>query len=141
MPLVVQKYGGTSIGTPERIRAVARRVADARREGTDVVVVVSAMGHTTDELTALAAQVTPDAQRRHPRELDMLLTAGERITMALTAMAIRDCGMEAISLTGSQAAIITDTTHTGRASRRSARTACARSSHAAASSSWPASRA
>jgi aspartate kinase len=113
MPLVVQKYGGTSIGTPERIRAVAGRVADARREGTDVVVVVSAMAHTTDELTALAAQVTPDAQRRHPRELDMLLTAGERITMALTAMAIRDCGMEAISLTGSQAAIITDTTHTG----------------------------
>jgi aspartate kinase len=113
MGLVVQKYGGTSVGTPERIRAVARRVAAARREGADVVVVVSAMGHATDELVTLAAAVTPDARRDHPRELDMLLTAGERIAMALTAMAIRDCGMEAISLTGSQAAIITDTTHTG----------------------------
>ena len=111
--LIVQKYGGTSVGTPERIRIVAERVAAARRAGAEVVVVVSAMGHTTDELTALAAQVTPDARRSHPRELDMLLTAGERITMALVAMAIRDCGIEAISLTGSQAAIITDGTHTG----------------------------
>ncbi|HEX6309940.1 MAG TPA: aspartate kinase [Longimicrobiales bacterium] len=113
MSLIVQKYGGTSVGTPERIRAVARRVAAERRTGADVVVVVSAMGHATDELTALAAQVTPDARRRHPRELDMLLTAGERIAMALVAMAIGDCGFEAISLTGSQAAIITDNTHTG----------------------------
>lgn len=112
-PLVVQKYGGTSVGTPERIRAVAERVAAERRGGADVVVVVSAMGHTTDELTRLAAEVTPDARRHHPRELDMLLTAGERITMALAAMALRDCGIEAISLTGSQAAIITDGTHTG----------------------------
>jgi aspartate kinase len=111
--LVVQKYGGTSVGTPERIRAVAKRVAAERRRGVDVVVVVSAMGHTTDELTRLATEVTKDARRTHPRELDMLLTAGERITMALTAMAIRDCGIEAISLTGSQAAIITDNTHTG----------------------------
>jgi len=113
MSLIVQKYGGTSVGTPERIRIVAERVAAERRAGADVVVVVSAMGHTTDELTALAARVTPDARRKHPRELDMLLTAGERITMALVAMAIRDCGIEAISLTGSQAAIITDGTHTG----------------------------
>jgi aspartate kinase len=113
MELIVQKYGGTSVGSPERIRNVARRVARARRAGSNVVVVVSAMGHTTDELTALAAQVTPDARLQHPRELDMLLSAGERITMALTAMAIRDCGLEAISLTGSQAAIITDGTHTG----------------------------
>jgi aspartate kinase len=113
MALVVQKYGGTSVGSPERIRAVARRVAGARREGADVVVVVSAMGDATDELVALAGEVTEDARRDHPRELDMLLTAGERIAMALTAMAIRDCGLEAISLTGSQAAIITDTTHTG----------------------------
>ena len=113
MSLIVQKYGGTSVGTPERIRVVAGRVAAERRAGADVVVVVSAMGHTTDELTALAARVTPDARRKHPRELDMLLTAGERITMALVAMAIRDCGIEAISLTGSQAAIITDGTHTG----------------------------
>jgi aspartate kinase len=113
MSLVVQKYGGTSVGSPERILAVAGRVAAERRAGSDVVVVVSAMGHTTDELVSLAAAVTKDARREHPRELDMLLTAGERITMALTAMAIRDCGVEAISLTGSQAAIITDTTHTG----------------------------
>lgn len=111
--LIVQKYGGTSVGTPDRIRTVARRVAEARRAGDDVVVVVSAMGHTTDELVRLADDVTDGARVRHPREMDMLLTAGERITMALTAMAIRDCGSEAISLTGSQAAIITDGTHTG----------------------------
>jgi aspartate kinase len=111
--LIVQKYGGTSVGTPERIRAVARRVAAAKRSGIEVVVVVSAMGATTDELLALAAQVSSDARRNHPRELDMLLTAGERIAMSLTAMAIADCGIEAISLTGSQAAILTDETHTG----------------------------
>jgi aspartate kinase len=110
--LIVQKYGGTSVASPERIKSVARRVAVAKRTGTDVVVVVSAMGHTTDELLALAAQVSPDPRRRHPRELDMLLTAGERIAMSLTAMAIADCGIEAISLTGSQAAILTDETHT-----------------------------
>jgi len=113
MTLVVQKFGGTSVGSPERIRAVARRVCDAKGHGHDVVVVVSAMGHTTDELVTLAAQVTPDARRSHPREMDMLLTSGERIAMALLAMAIRDCGSEAISLTGSQAAIITDNTHMG----------------------------
>jgi aspartate kinase len=113
MPLIVQKYGGTSVATPDRIRIVARRVAEARRAGDDVVVVVSAMGHATDELVSLAAQVTRNARRDHPREMDMLLTAGERVTMALTAMAIRDCGIEAISLTGSQAAIITDEVHTG----------------------------
>lgn len=111
--LIVQKYGGTSVGTPDRIRTVARRVAEARQAGDDVVVVVSAMGHTTDELVRLADEVTDGARARHPREMDMLLTAGERITIALTAMAIRDCGSEAISLTGSQAAIITDGTHTG----------------------------
>jgi aspartate kinase len=110
--LIVQKYGGTSVASPERIQAVAQRVAAAKRSGTDVVVVVSAMGHSTDDLLALAAQVSPDARRRHPRELDMLLTAGERIAMSLTAMAIADCGIEAISLTGSQAAILTDETHT-----------------------------
>jgi aspartate kinase len=113
MGLIVQKYGGTSVGSPDHIRRVAGRVAAARRAGNDVVVIVSAMGHTTDELVALAAEVTADARRHHPREMDMLLTAGERIAMALTAMAIRDCGIEAISLTGSQAAIITDSTHTG----------------------------
>ena len=113
MGLIVQKFGGTSVGTPERVQLVAARVARERRAGSEVVVVVSAMGHNTDELLKLAGQVTRDARRRHPRELDMLLTAGERISMALLAMAIRDTGVEAISLTGSQAAIITDETHTG----------------------------
>ena len=113
MALLVQKYGGTSVATPERIRHVARRVARWRRAGHDLVVVVSAMGDTTDELLALARQVSPDPRRRHPRELDMLLTAGERIAMALLAMAIREERVEAISLTGSQAAIITDEVHTG----------------------------
>jgi aspartate kinase len=111
MPLIVQKFGGTSVGTPERIRAVARRVARARARGDDLVVVVSAMGHTTDELTELAAQVT-GAAGRHAREMDMLLTAGERISAALLTMAIREEGAEARSFTGSQAAIITDEQHT-----------------------------
>ena len=111
--LIVQKFGGTSVGSPDRIRRVAARVAAEKRAGNDVVVVVSAMGATTDDLVSLATQVTAEPRRRHPRELDMLLTAGERITMALTAMAIRDLGVEAISLTGSQAAIITDEAHTG----------------------------
>jgi aspartate kinase len=114
MALVVQKYGGTSVGTPERIRAVARRAVAARRRGDDLVVVVSAMGDTTDDLLSLAEQVTGSAApgREHPREVDMLLTAGERISMALLAMAIRQEGEEALSFTGSQAAIITDGTHT-----------------------------
>ncbi|MBW3553548.1 MAG: aspartate kinase [Gemmatimonadetes bacterium] len=113
MALIVQKYGGTSVGDPERIRRVAERVCRFRREGHDMVVVVSAMGDTTDELVALAESVSAAAGKRHPREMDMLLTAGERISMALVAMAIREAGQEAISFTGSQAAIITDSTHTG----------------------------
>ena len=112
MPLIVQKFGGTSVGDPERIRKVADRVVRARQEGTDLVVVVSAMGHSTDELMQLASELVADP-RRHPRELDMLLTAGERIAMALLAMAICERGAEAVSLTGSQAAIITDGSHTG----------------------------
>lgn len=113
MALIVQKYGGTSVADPDRVRRVAARVARERRGGDSVVVVVSAMGDSTDDLLELAKQVTADARRRHPREFDMLLTAGERISMALLAMAIRDLGVEALSLTGSQAAIITDETHTG----------------------------
>jgi aspartate kinase len=113
LALLVQKYGGTSLGDPERIRRVAARVARSRAAGHDLVVVVSAMGHTTDELTTLASAVSADPARRHPREMDMLLTAGERISMALVAMAIRETGAEAISFTGSQAAIITDGHHTG----------------------------
>ena len=114
MALVVQKYGGTSVGSPERIRAIARRVAAARARGDDMVVVVSAMGDTTDDLLQLAAQVTGSERPggSHPREMDMLLTSGERISMALVAMAIREAGAEALSFTGSQAAIITDETHT-----------------------------
>jgi len=108
MALIVKKFGGTSVGDAARIRNVARRVADDRKAGNDVVVIVSAMGATTDELVRLASEVS---EHTHERELDMLLTAGERISMALLAMAIRDCGVEAMSLTGSQAGILTDTAH------------------------------
>ncbi len=108
MALVVQKYGGTSVGTPEKILAVARRIAQAHREGTQLVVVVSAMGHTTDELISLAGQVSKAPPRR---EMDMLLSTGERISMALLSMALSDLGVKAISLTGSQSGIITDTSH------------------------------
>ena len=112
--LIVQKYGGTSVGSPERIQSVAARVARARRRGDQLVVVVSAMGHTTDELTTLAGRVTGEdrPQAVHPREMVMLLSAGERIASALLTMAIRQQGLEARSFTGSQAAIITDTRHT-----------------------------
>jgi aspartate kinase len=108
MALLVQKYGGSSVADAERIRMVASRVAEARRAGHDVVVVISAMGDTTDDLIALAKQVTPSPPER---EMDMLLTAGERIAMALLAMAIHEEGVEAMSLTGSQAGILTDTSH------------------------------
>jgi aspartate kinase len=108
MALIVQKYGGTSVGDAARIRRVADRVVATRRAGNDVVVVVSAMGDTTDDLVALANQVSADPP---PRELDMLLTAGERISMALLAMAIAERGVTAKSFTGSQAGIITDTLH------------------------------
>jgi aspartate kinase len=106
--LIVQKFGGTSVGDPERIRGVAQRVVATAENGADVCVAVSAMGRTTDELIALAQQVSP---RPHPRELDMLLTAGERISIALLSMAINDLGREAVSFTGSQAGIVTDTSH------------------------------
>jgi len=109
--LIVQKYGGTSVGSPERIMRVAERVVASAASGDQVCVVVSAMGATTDELLELAGQVSA---KPHPRELDMLLTAGERISMALLSMAIIDLGGRAISFTGSQAGIRTDTSH-GRA--------------------------
>ncbi len=109
MALVVQKYGGTSVGDADRIRAVADHIARTRRTGTDVVVVVSAMGKTTDALIRLAEDVS---RVRPGRELDMLLTAGERISMALMCMALAELGVAAVSFTGSQAGIITDTTHT-----------------------------
>lgn len=108
MTLVVQKYGGTSLATPEHISAVADRVCATARSGNEVVVVVSAMGQTTDELISLAQAITPDPPAR---EMDMLLTSGERIAMALTAIAIHARGVSAVSLTGSQAGILTDGTH------------------------------
>ena len=108
MPIIVQKYGGTSVGTVDRIRAVADRVVRAREDGNDVVVVVSAMGDTTDELLAMANEM---ADPPEPRELDMLLTAGERIAMSLLGIAINARGCKAASYTGSQAGVITDTQH------------------------------
>jgi aspartate kinase len=108
MALIVQKYGGTSVADAPRIRHVADRVVATTQAGHDVVVVVSAMGDTTDELVSLANRVSSDPP---PRELDMLLTAGERISMALLAMAIAERGVTAKSFTGSQAGIITDTLH------------------------------
>ncbi len=108
MSLLVQKYGGTSVEGPERIRAVAGRVAAARAAGHDTVVVVSAMGNSTDDLIALALQVSPNPSRR---ELDMLVSTGERVSMALLAMALHDLGVEAISFTGSQSGVLTDGAH------------------------------
>ena len=106
--LIVQKYGGTSVAQPERIQRVADRIADRYGRGHSLVVVVSAMGHTTDELIELAHQVS---KRPPQREMDMLLTAGERISMALLSMALSDRGIPAVSFTGSQSGIITDGTH------------------------------
>jgi aspartate kinase len=106
--LVVQKYGGSSVADADGIKRVAQRIVATRKAGNSVVVVVSAMGDTTDELRDLANQVSPAPPGR---ELDMLLTAGERISMALLAMAIANLGLEARSFTGSQAGVITDSTH------------------------------
>jgi aspartate kinase len=111
MATIVQKYGGSSVGDAEGIKRVAERVVAFAATGDRVCVVVSAMGDATDELFELAAEVSSDP---HERELDMLLTAGERISMALVSMAIIDLGREAVSFTGAQAGIITDATH-GRA--------------------------
>lgn len=108
MALVVQKFGGTSLADADRIRHVAERVTENHTAGNRVVVVVSAMGETTDELIGLAGNVS---ERAHPREMDMLLTAGERISMALVAMAIEDYGVPAVSFTGSQAGILTTSVH------------------------------
>ncbi|WP_165986051.1 aspartate kinase [Streptomyces sp. YIM 98790] len=108
MGLVVQKYGGSSVADAEGIKRVAKRIVEAKKQGHQVVVVVSAMGDTTDELIDLAREVTPVASGR---EFDMLLTAGERISMALLAMAIKTLGHEAQSFTGSQAGVITDSVH------------------------------
>jgi len=108
LALIVQKYGGSSVGDAEKIKHVARRIIDTQNAGNQVCVVVSAMGDTTDELLDLANQV---ADNPTGRELDMLLTAGERISMALLAIAINDLGAKSLSFTGSQAGIITDEVH------------------------------
>jgi aspartate kinase len=106
---VVMKFGGTSVADAERIKRAAQRIVAAREDGARVVAVLSARGKTTDELLAMAHEVS---ERPHPREMDMLLSTGERISCALAAMVINDLGHEAISLTGSQAGIVTDTSHT-----------------------------
>ncbi|OJX74531.1 MULTISPECIES: aspartate kinase [unclassified Leifsonia] len=108
MALIVQKFGGSSVSNAESIKRVAKRIVETRKAGNEVVVAVSAMGDTTDELVDLAHEVTPIPA---PRELDMLLTAGERISMALLAMAIKSMGYDARSFTGSQAGMITDAQH------------------------------
>jgi aspartate kinase len=110
MPVVVQKYGGSSVADSTRIKAVADRVVQTREAGYDLVVVVSAMGETTNTLLGLASEISTAP---HPREMDMLLTAGERISMALLAMALNDRGVPAVSYTGSQAGILTDSAHGG----------------------------
>ena len=109
--LLVLKFGGTSVGTPDRIKAVAERIHEGVKRGHYIVVVVSAMGATTDDLLDLAGEIT---QKPQGREMDMLLTAGERISMALLCMALQELDVEAISFTGSQAGVLTDKVH-GRA--------------------------
>lgn len=105
MPIVVHKYGGTSVGTPEKIKKVAERVKKVHDQGNHVVVVVSAMGHTTDELIALMHQVTSSPD---PREYDMLISTGEQVSAALLTMALQDIGCPAVSLTGGQAGVVTE---------------------------------
>ena len=115
MALIVQKYGGTSVADADRIRHVAGRVVKRINQGDQVIVVVSAMGNSTDDLIDLALQVAPDPD---PRELDMLLSTGEQVSVALVAMALKTLGQEAVGLTGQQAGIIAQGRHyQGRISR------------------------
>lgn len=109
MALIVQKYGGTSMGSPERIRDVARRVKRWKSQGNQVVVVVSAMSGETNRLIALAKEVSPEP---YPRELDVMISTGEQVTIALLAMALQDIGVKAKSYTGAQVKVLTDSTHT-----------------------------
>jgi aspartate kinase len=109
MPIIVQKFGGTSVATPEKILAAARKAVRAQKAGNQVVVVVSAMGHSTDELVDLAEAIT---DRPPPREMDMLLSTGEQVSVALMAMAVHALGEKAVSLTGAQIGVRTDSTHT-----------------------------
>ncbi len=107
--LIVQKYGGTSVGSTEKIKAVAERIVETKKQGNNVVVIVSAMAGETDKLLGLANQISPNPEAR---EMDLLLSSGERVSAALTAIAINELGFKAISLTGRQVGIITDNTHT-----------------------------
>src|SRR4051794_37485847 len=109
MPLIVQKFGGSSVADTDRIRRCAQRAYDAKRAGNDVVVVVSAMGKTTDKLIELAGEITPSPPKR---EMDQLMACGEQVSIALTAIALETLGQEAISLTGAQAGILTEQSHT-----------------------------
>src|SRR5687767_5784505 len=109
MPLLVQKFGGSSLATPRHIQRAANRIKNAKATGRDVVVVASAMGRTTDHLIRLAGKTVKRPPRR---EMDMLMTAGERISMSLLAMALQELGVPAISFTGSQSGIITTNDHT-----------------------------
>ena len=111
MALLVQKFGGTSLGSIERIKAVAKRIKSSKEKGDDLVIVVSAMGDQTDELTRLASEITVDPPHR---EMDMLLSTGEQVSISLLTMALNELGTPAISLTGTQAGIITESAH-GRA--------------------------
>ena len=108
MALIVQKYGGTSVGSAERIQAVAQRVVKTVKAGNDLVVIVSAMGKTTNTLVALAHQLSSQPSRR---EMDMLLATGEQVTIALLSIAIQELGQPAISLTGAQVGIMTEAEH------------------------------
>ena len=111
MALLVQKFGGTSVGSSERIKAVAQRIARSREDGHEVVVVVSAMGHTTDELTGLAASLNSEPPQR---EMDMLLASGEQVSIALLAMALHAEGISATSMTGPQVGIVTESSRSER---------------------------
>ncbi len=105
MPIIVQKYGGSSVADVDKIKKIASLIAAVKKEGFDVVAVVSAMGKTTNQLIEMAKSLSPDPEKR---ELDMLLSTGERITMALLCIALNDLGIKAISLTGSQSGVITN---------------------------------
>ncbi|MFC1570336.1 aspartate kinase [Candidatus Omnitrophota bacterium] len=107
--ILVQKYGGSSVANPDKIKGVAKRVADSKKKGYDLVVVVSALGDTTDELLELAGEIT---KKPSTRELDMLMSTGEQVSVALLAMALHELGVEAISFTGAQVGIMTDSSHT-----------------------------
>ena len=109
MACIVQKYGGSSVANPDKLQKIARLIAEVKEQNTDIAVVVSAMGKTTDELVMMARYLSPKPPRR---EMDMLLSTGERITMALLCMALHELGLDAVSLTGSQAGIITNDRHT-----------------------------